>query len=134
MRDVPHWPGTKPVLVIAGESEAGKSWQLVRLMEERVEEGEPVVFVRADGTAEDILRRAADNIWQVALGETSEKTLQAISNFFRQKSFQLRPPLYTIAVDDIQSITIARSLVRQDWTEPGCTSGIDRAARIGPHA
>ena len=119
VRDVPHWPGTKPVLLIAGESGAGKSWQLVRLMEESVEEGEPVVFVRADGTAEDILRRAADNIWQVALGETSEKTLQAISNFFRQKCFQLQPPLYTIAVDDIQSITIARSLVRQDWTSLG---------------
>ena len=119
VRDVPHWPGTKPVLLIAGESGSGKSWQLARLMEESVEKGESVVFVQADGTAEDILRSAADDIWQVALGETSEKKLQAISNFFREEAFRLQPPLYTIAVDDVQSNNVARNLIRQDWTSLG---------------
>ena len=66
VRDVPRWPGTKPVLLIEGESGAGKSWQLARLMEERAGEGEPVVFVGVDGRAEDILKRAAREIWQVA--------------------------------------------------------------------
>ena len=119
VRDVPCWPETKPVLLVAGESGAGKSWQLARLMEESAEEGEPVVFVCGGDTAEDILRRAAREIWQVGLGETSDKTLQAISNFFREKAFQLRPPLYTIAVDDVQSVDLARDLVRQDWTSLG---------------
>ena len=119
VRDAPCWSETKPVLVIAGESGAGKSWQLARLVEESVANGEPVVFVRADGSAKDILTRAADEIWHFALGETSEKRLQAISNVFRQDAFQLRPPLYSIAVDDVQSIDVARSLVRQDWTSLG---------------
>ena len=119
VRDAPCWSETKPVLVIGGESGAGKSWQLARLVEESIAEGEPVVLVRADGSATDILRHAANEIWQVALGETSEKRLQAISNVFRQDAFQLHPPLYTIAVDDVQSIDVARSLVRQDWTSLG---------------
>ena len=119
VRAVPCWPETKPVLLVAGESGSGKSWQLVRLMEESAEKGECVVFVRSGGTAEDILRRTAHEIWQVGLEETSEKTLQAISNFFREAAFQLRPPLYTIAVDDVQSVDLARDLVRQDWTSLG---------------
>ena len=118
VRDVPCWPEKKPVLLIAGESGVGKSWQLARLMEESAGEGEPVVFVRG-GTAEGILRGAAREIWQVGLGETSDKTLQAISNLFREEVFQLQSPLFTIAVDDVQSIDLARDLVRQDWTSLG---------------
>ena len=119
VRDAPCWSETKPVLVIGGGSGAGKSWQLARLVEDSVGKSERVVFVRAGGSAEDILTRAADQIWQVGLGETSEMRLQAISNMLRQDAFQLCPPLYTIAVDDVQSIDVARSLVRQDWSSLG---------------
>ena len=115
VRNVPDWPEMKPALLIAGESGAGKSWQLARLMEECIAEGDIVVFVRGTGTAENILTRAAREMWQVGLGETSDKTLQAISNFFREDAFQLQSPLYTIAVDDVQNVDVARDLVRQDW-------------------
>ena len=119
VREVPRWSETKPVLLIAGESGVGKSWQLARLIEASAEQGELVVFVNNANTAESILTRAAREIWQVGLAETSDKTLQAISNFFREDAFQLQPPLYTIAVDDVRSVDIARSLVRQDWTSLG---------------
>ena len=119
VRDVPRWPKMKPVLVVSGDSGTGKSWQLARLVEEGVGDGERVVFVRGGGNAEEILRHAADEIWQVAMGQTSDRRLQAISNFLREDAFQLRPPLYTVAVDDVQSIDVARGLVRQDWTSLG---------------
>ncbi len=119
VRDVPRWPQCKPVLVIAGESGVGKSWQLARLMEDCAGNGESVVLVRAGGSAEDVLKSAANVIWQVAMGETSHKSLQAISNFFQEDAFQLRPPFYTVAVDDVREIDIARSLVRQDWASLG---------------
>ena len=120
VRDPPHWPEARSVLLIAGESGAGKSWQLARLMEESAAKSEPVVFVGADGaTAEAILKRAASDIWQDALRNTTEMSLPAISNFFREKTFQLHPPFYTVAIDDVQRIEVARSLVRQDWTGLG---------------
>ncbi|MCY4381880.1 MAG: hypothetical protein OXE44_01865 [Nitrospinae bacterium] len=119
VRAVPCWPEKKPVLLIAGESGVGKSWQLARLIEENAEQGELVVFVSGADTIESMLTRGAREIWQVGLGETSDKTLQAISNFFREDAFQLQPPFYTIVVDDVQSVDIARSLVRQDWTSLG---------------
>ena len=120
VRGVPSWPTKKPVLLISGDSGTGKSWQLARLMEEGAGKGESFVFVRADGSAADmILRRAAEEIWQVALGHTYEMTLQGISNFFREPAFKMRPPLYTIAVDDVRSVDLARSLVGRDWTSLG---------------
>ena len=119
VREAPRWSETKAVLAITGKSGGGKSWQLARLMEEGAEAGELFVFVRGDGAADDILTNAAREIWQVRLGETYDMTLQGVSNFFREKSFQRRPPLFTIAVDDVQSIDVARSLVRQDWTALG---------------
>ena len=119
VREVPHWPETKAVLAVTGESGAGKSWQLARLMEEGAGAGELFVFVRGDGTADEILTNAARELWQVGLGETYDMTLQGISNFFREESFQLRSPLFTIAVDDVQSVDVVRSLVRRNWTGLG---------------
>ncbi len=119
VRDAPHWDGKKPVLLIAGESGAGKSWQLASLMEAMTGGGEPVVFVRGTGTAEDVLTRAAREIWQAGLDETSDKTLRGVSNFLRQEAFQLRSPRFTIAVDDVRDADVVRELVRQDWTSLG---------------
>ena len=119
VRDAPRWGGNKPVLLIAGESGAGKSWQLASLMQAMTGDGEPVVFVRGTGTAEEIRTRAAREIWQVGLGETSDKTLQGVANFLRDKAFQLRSPRFTIAVDDVGDADVVRELVRQDWTSLG---------------
>ena len=119
VRDAPRWGGNKPVLLIEGESGAGKSWQLASLIEAMTCDGEPVVFVRGTGTAEDILTRAAREIWQVGLGETSDKTLQGVANFLRDKAFQIRSPRFTIAVDDVGDADVVRELVRQDWTSLG---------------
>ena len=119
VRDAPSWSGSKPVCLIVGESGAGKSWQLASLMEAMTGDGEPVVFVRGTGTAEDILTRAAREIWQVGLSETSDKTLQGVANFLRDKAFQLRSPRFTIAVDDVGDADVVRELVRQDWTSLG---------------
>ena len=121
VRDAPGWSGSRPVYLIAGESGAGKSWQLASLMEAMTDDGEPVVFVRGTGagTAEEILTRAARGIWQGGLGDTSDKTLQGVSNFLRDKAFQLRSPRFTIAVDDVRDADVVRELVRQDWAGLG---------------
>ena len=119
VREVPRWSGSKPVCLIAGESGAGKSWQLASLMEAMTGDGEPIVFVRGAGTAEDIPTRAARDIWQAGLGATSDKTLQGVSNFLKEKAFQLRSPRFTIAADDVGDADAVRDLVRQDWTGLG---------------
>ena len=115
VRDAPNWPESKPVLIIAGESGTGKTWQLGKLMEDSVSEGRIVVFVPTASTTEETLTSAANAIWQYGLGETSNKSLQAITNFFCDDVPSPQSSLLTIAVDNIQNSDLARNLVQQDW-------------------
>ena len=50
VRDIPNWPGDKPILLIAGESGLGKTWQLARLLESLGEERRTVTLVMAAQT------------------------------------------------------------------------------------
>ena len=118
VRKVPYWPEEKPVLLITGESGVGKSWQLGKYLEECVEARRIATLVGAK-TTEEILIRAARDIWQNGLGETSEKSLIAVSNFLREIAPNIPIPLLTVAVDDIQNVAVARDLIRQDWIDWG---------------
>ena len=115
VREVPCWPEGKPVLLITGESGAGKTWQLGKYLEECVEASQIATLVLGAKTTEDILTRAARDIWQSGLGETSEKSLIAVSNFLSEIAPNIPIPLLTVAVDDIQDVYVARDLIRQDW-------------------
>ena len=111
VREVPGWPEEKPVLLITGESGAGKTWQLGKC----VETHRTATLVLGAKTTEDILTRAARDIWQEGLGETSDKPLPAVSNFLRKIAPNAPIPLLTVAVDDIQDVDVARDLIQQDW-------------------
>ena len=119
VREVPCWQEGKPVLLITGESGAGKTWQLGRYLEECVKAGRTATLVLGAKTTGDILTQAACDIWQSGLGETSEKTLIAVSNFLREIAPNIPIPLLTVAVDDIQDDDVACSLIRQDWIDWG---------------
>ena len=114
VREVPDWPEEKPVLLITGESGAGKTWQLGKYLEGCAESRRAATLVGAK-TAEDILTWAARDIWQEGLGETSEKSLLAVSNFLRELAPNTTIPLLTVAIDDIQEVYVARDLIRRDW-------------------
>ena len=115
VREVPDWPEAKPVLLITGESGVGKTWQLSKYLEECVEARRAATLVLGAKTTEDILTRAASDIWQEGLVETSEKSLPAVSNFLREIAPNAPIPLLTVAVDDIQDVDVARGLIQQDW-------------------
>lgn len=119
VREVPCWPEGKPVLLITGKSGAGKTWQLGKYLEECVEASQIATLVLGAKTTEDILTRAARDIWQSGLGETSEKSLRAVSNFLPKIDPDTPIPLLTVAVDDIQDVDVTRDLIRQDWTDWG---------------
>ena len=119
VREVPCWPEEKPVLLITGESGAGKTWQLGKYLEECVETRRIATLVLGAKTTEDILTRAARDIWQSGLGETSDKSLRAVSNFLREIAPNTSIPLLTVAVDDIQDVDVARDLIQRDWMDWG---------------
>jgi hypothetical protein len=95
VRAVPEWPKEKPVLLIAGESGTGKTWQLGRLLEACGQERQVATFVSAARTREDLLVQASRDVWQTGLGETSDKSLVALSHFLRE----LAPDVHSKADD-----------------------------------
>ncbi len=117
IRPPPNWPKSKKVLLIAGTSGAGKTWQLGQLLRVLGRSREITTFVLTSGTREEVLADAARDIWQTGLGETSEKSLVAISQFLRELISDADGRQVTIAADAIQDVDLARALVRQDWAE-----------------
>ena len=119
VRGIPKWPEDKPVMLIAGESGVGKTWRLGRLLEARRNEGYIVTLVLAAQSREDLMVQASRDLWQFGLGETSDKTLVAVSHFLRELESHASIPGVIIALDDVQDVDLARDLVRQDWSAWG---------------
>ncbi|MBI3916369.1 MAG: ATP-binding protein [Betaproteobacteria bacterium] len=119
VRNVPEWPADKPVLLIAGESGTGKTWQLGRLLEAFGQERKIATLVPAARTREDLLTQASRDLWQTGLGETSDKSLIAVTNFLRELAPSASTPELIVALDGVQDIDLARDLVRQDWVDCG---------------
>ena len=119
VRDVLEWPEDKPVLLISGESGVGKTWQLGHLLEVSGREGKIVNLVLNAVDREDMLAQASRDLWQRGLGETSDKTLPAVSLFLRELDPDNSSSRPIIALDDVQDIDLARDLVRQDWADWG---------------
>lgn len=119
VRSPPDWPDDKPVLLIAGTSGAGKTWQLGRLLETLAQSHEIATLVPSADTSETVLQNAARDIWQTGLDETSEKSIIAVARFLRELVADANAQRITVAADDVQDVDVARALVRQDWIEWG---------------
>ncbi|MGY0553093.1 HEAT repeat domain-containing protein [Vreelandella sp. 2A-K22] len=119
VRGPPDWPDGKPVLLIAGKSGMGKTWQLGRLLETLAQSREIATLVLFNSVPETVLSEAARDIWQTGLGESSEKQLVGVERHLRELMPNAGECKVTIAVDDIQDVDVARALIRQDWAEWG---------------
>lgn len=117
VRNPPDWPDNKPVLLIAGTSGMGKTWQLGRLLETLAQSREIVTLVPSNSASETVLKDAAQDIWQTGLDETSEKSLVAVARFLCELVPNAKARKVTIAVDDVQDVDVVRTLIRQDWAE-----------------
>lgn len=119
VRAAPKWPEEKPVLVITGESGTGKTWQLGRLLEALGDERQITTLVPVAKTTEDLLSRAACDVWQKGLGETTQLTLVAVSHFLRELIPNSSAPRLIVAIDDVRDDDLVRDLVLQDWANLG---------------
>jgi hypothetical protein len=119
IRATPEWPKDKPVLLIAGESGVGKTWQLGRLLEALGEERQLASIVFSAKTRDDLLNQASRDVWQHGLGETSEKSIVALSHFLRELGPDASTCRLIVGLDDVRDVDLARELIRQDWSDWG---------------
>lgn len=119
VRQVPVFPENTSVLLIAGDSGNGKTWQLCKLIDTLRISGEIVVMPALANDASIILRESANLVWQSGLGETNEKTLRALTHQYCVINPGAKMPWLTIAVDDVQNVELARQLLQQSWPTLG---------------
>ncbi|OGT78339.1 MAG: hypothetical protein A3I78_10240 [Gammaproteobacteria bacterium RIFCSPLOWO2_02_FULL_56_15] len=130
VRGLPPWPLDKPVLLVAGESGEGKTWLLCRLVTALADARQIVTLVLPAKDAEMQLTRASDDVWQTGLGETSQKTLGALTMHYRAMAREVEIPWLTVAVDDVQDVDFVRDLVRRDWTLWGMRLALTVPTRV----
>lgn len=117
VRGIPKWPENKQILLIAGESGVGKTWQLGRLLETHGNKGDIVNLVLSARSREDLLTQISRDLWETGLGETSDKSIVAVAHFLRELNKNNSNQTLIVALDDVQDIDLARDLVRQDWSD-----------------
>lgn len=115
VRSAPTWPSDKPVLLIAGESGVGKTWQLGNLLQDCTDKGRIATVVTIPGNGKTLLDHAVQDIWQFGLVETTNKSIVALSHHLRELDYST--PELVIAVDDVRDSDTARYLISQDWTD-----------------
>jgi len=119
VREPPVWNEDRAVLLIAGDSGSGKTWQLGRLLVSCGEAGLPAMLCRNGHSANEILGNAANDVWQGGLQETSQRTLPAVVAHLRELIPSGPSTRTTIALDNVRDVDLARDLVRQDWNAWG---------------
>ena len=117
VRPPPQWTTDKPVMLITGDSGAGKTWQLYRLLAATASESRVATLVPAANSHEQLLSAAASDLAQRGLGDSSNPGIVEVSEILRELNPDGDTPRALIALDDIRDPDVVRDLVRQDWTD-----------------
>jgi hypothetical protein len=131
MRLVPNWPNEHPVLVVAGESGQGKTWQLLNLMDSVLTSGGVAVFVLASGDANRDLQAASDVVWQEGFGRSSSIKISRLADLYRKVNQRHSEDWLTVCIDDVQEIREARQLVKQPWKHWGVRLALTVPSVVG---
>lgn len=132
VREAPVWPEGKRVLFVSGESGQGKTWQMARLALDRWKEHRLVALVDSRGDAERDLQRASDLLWKQAWGRDRPISLDRLAERWRRIRGTAEKPWLTVGVDNVQSLSEARALLREgDWEEWGAELILTGPAHIG---
>lgn len=130
VRQPPEWPEGKSILLIAGKSGEGKTWQLANLSRAEADACQRIVWIYAGQDTESTLKRAMRVVWQEGLGCTDEKTPMALTAHYQEMVHDAAMPWLTIAIDDVQSPELARDLVRQPWGRWGMRLALSVPERV----
>ncbi len=130
VRAVVEWPADRPVLVITGETGAGKSWRLARLVHDLSARRELVTWSSAVGSVEEQLRQIGELVWNSGLQQHGERRIAALQLQYREWTSKTGYWL-TATVDDVRNADLACQLVqRQEWSLDGVRLAISAPLEI----
>ena len=136
VRTKPDWPEDKPVLILAGESGQGKTWQLARLAWDLAKEEDTdkilAVLLASRGDAAEDLQQAADLLWNQAWDHDQSKPLDRVAAHWREVRGNTGQPWLAVCVDGVQSIREARALIEDfDWERWGIRLALSASKETG---
>ena len=117
VRAPPRWPPEKPVLLLAGESGVGKTWQLGCLIVSALGDGQVATLVPRTRDSADLVDRAVADFWEFGLGEKTTIGMQAFANHLLEHDDS--PEWLIVAADDVRDPDVVRDLVHLDWPQWG---------------
>ena len=115
VRSAPGWPEEYPILLLAGESGQGKTWQLFRLANDLQKNGNSVVIVSSSGDAEKTLQEASDSVWLDCLSHDHPIYLRRLTAKYQKIHDLPDSPWLTICIDNVQDLQEIQFLVDQPW-------------------
>ncbi len=119
VRSAPAWSSNKPILVLAGESGLGKTWQLASCALQIFSTNGIAAIASATGDAERDLSTAVRMIWQSVLKHDESLSLERFGDRRREVVPNVSGPWLTILIDDVQSVDEARRLCAKNWKALG---------------
>jgi HEAT repeat protein len=131
VRNMPDWPSLMPILVIAGDSGQGKTWQLAKTAYEIDGRGNIAVFLTTRGNAIADLNAIADVVWKKGLNKDESHSLDRVAARLTEVVPKVPKPWLTACVDDVQSIAEARNLINFEWEVCGIRLAITVSLAIG---
>ncbi len=118
VRAAPTWQSDMPMLLLAGESGQGKTWQLFNVALAACEGDGVGVLVTQNGAAEQVLQDAADFVWKTGLDHDHSLTLDRVTHRIRHDLVPTAPqPWLTLCVDEVQSSDMAHWLLTRNWRD-----------------
>lgn len=125
VRACPSWSFGKSVLILTGESGAGKTWQLASLIRRTDDSHCAIIALSAEGSADRDLEKAAKIIWHGGAGrERPVMPLAQLIQRIRDCNQELAPGWLTVLIDNVQFMDEARDLMDQPWAAWGARLAI----------
>jgi len=116
---IARWPPDAPMLVLSGESGQGKSWLLYALARNLATDKELVIFIEAEGDADNDLERVADVFWRAIKRSDTGPPLDRIAERRWQLLHARAERWLTVFIDGVQDPLEARALALKPWEDWG---------------
>jgi hypothetical protein len=112
-----RWLPATPILAVAGESGAGKSWLLYAIARQVAPGQSLVVVTEATGDGDMDCQRAADIFWMRIKRNDNSLSLDRIADRRRELVQPRAEQWLTLFIDGVRSQREARQLAMQPWEE-----------------
>ncbi len=131
VRPVPTWSTDNQIIVIAGDSGRGKTWQLAKIAISTFQNGGVAAIIDSQQNAGVDCQKLSNVVFQEGYERDDSVPLNRLAAKMKEVVPSLSSQWLTACVDDVQNAEEAVRLVRESWEIWGIRLAISTSKRIG---